>query len=212
MTLQNAVNRVPFANTLITVFSSSGNFVANAATQAAIVECWGGGGGSSGIQATGAGQVGVAGSGASGSYTRRAYTRSELAGTIAVTVGAGGSAGIQDAPGGSGGTTQFLGMSAQGGNGSFAPSVGNQAFTNFAASPGSATGGQVNIPGVAGWRQWGAFVGGEECVVSTPDVPGAFGTGIANGASGPVSGQNAPARNGLQAGPGRIIVTEFLRP
>lgn len=213
MTLQNSVYRVPFANTLITSLGGSQTFNPDPLMQCLIVECWGGGGGSSGIGATGGGQVGVASGGGSASYARKVFTRAEVTGPVTVTVGAAGAAGASGGgAGGNGGTTIFLTVNAGGGGGSNSPVIGSQVQCLGAGAGGTATGGDVNISGLRGWNNGGAFVSPNSCVFSSPGQNTAYGDIVGAGAAGNVAQQSSPGVSGVQGGAGRVIVTQFLRP
>lgn len=101
----------------VQVFSASGTYTPTPGTRSVIVEMVGGGGGSGGVPATGAGQGALSGTGASGSYAKGRFTTGFSG--VAVTVGAGGAAGVANGNGGNGGTSSFGAlMSAPGGGGS----------------------------------------------------------------------------------------------
>jgi hypothetical protein len=143
------------------------------ATQQAFAKVWGGGGGGGGVNGTA-----QSSGGSPGGYCEATFTG--LTSATTVTVGAAG-AGGNGTPtnGGTGGNSSFGSMTANGGGGGFASSSGGQSTVG---SPGSATGGSINLSGNGGS---GSISGGGG---SGGNAPGGGGPG---GAVGSINGTGA---------------------
>lgn len=176
----------------------------------ALVEVVGGGGGGGGF-VTGSSSVG--GGGGAGGYSRGYYASSDLASTIAVTVGAAGVAGATttgNTLGGTGGTSSFgshlSGTGGTGGAGS------TNTVSSAAYGPGgSGSGGSLNVdgnPGTVGVNTQthagtggGSFFGGGGAGgLNSTGLPGTVGGG---------GGGAGNAAKGGAGGAGRVLVWEF---
>jgi hypothetical protein len=221
-----------FGTIVETVLTTSGTWTKPAGLLA--LEAWvvGGGGGSGQAAATAAGQS-SAGSGGGGAGTAWAFygDPSVLPATVAYTVGVGGVAGAPT--GGTGGTSTFKLLTANGGAGGggtgagAAWGVGVQGGGGLATStePGSVAtlliaGGDgdqgVRAPhGIAtlAWR------GGAAGTMLAPFRPGSYTTGAAAavagrgpgaGALGPGSGASQAVQNGAAGAAGLIILREYF--
>ena len=190
------------------------------------------GGGSAGTGACTAANASCPGGGASGDYCELHQT-SAIPGTAAVTIGAGGIAGIASGlstNGGTGGNTSFGSLCiAQGGLGSLSgnTNVGTSQlfFPGGAASSGAADVGTLQVPGspgLAGLRLsatvampgYGAnsrFGGGGQTLANNAAGTRTAqpGNGYGSGASGPVSTSTAGSLVGAAGAPGLVIVWEF---
>lgn len=197
--------------------TASGTYTPPSNLLYAIVECVGGGGGSSGIDATGVGQVGVSAAGGGGGYSKKIYAKSALLPNVSVTIGAAGAAGAAGATnGGNGGTTTFLGMSAPGGDGGTNIAVGATAVC-FGTNGGVATGGDINItgssPGVYGYSNTvgGNFnMGYSGTSPYSSQVDQNAGNGYGGGGSSNWSDGSVAAKAGFAGSPGVVFITEFL--
>jgi hypothetical protein len=134
------------------LFTSSGTFTVPTGVTKVKVTVIGGGGGGGGCQAAG-GEAGGGGGGGGGAV--RLVTGLTPGGTVAVTVGAGGTA-ANDTAGGSGGTSSFGAFcSATGGSGGArrqnATSSNGNLSTQLGAAGGSGSGGDINASGTVGF-------------------------------------------------------------
>tara|TARA_R100001509_G_scaffold165462_1_gene147213 strand:+ start:2741 stop:4207 length:1467 start_codon:yes stop_codon:yes gene_type:complete len=160
------------------VFTSSGTWTRPSGITKIIIEGVGAGGGG------GAGEPGYApaAGGAAGGYFRKIIDVSSIS-SETVTIGAAGTAGSGSGNGGTGGTTSF-GSHASANGGSGGQGGG---FSNRAGNGGTATGGNVNISGGAG------FNAGYDNYNATAGNGGAsfFGGGGRGGAYTSQAGSNA---------------------
>lgn len=191
------------------------------------VEAVGGGGGGGGAPATTGTQSAMGGSGASGVYAKKWIPAHLLGSTEAVTVGAGGIAGLGStgAAGGPGGTSSFgAHCSANGGGGATtgtattatAVAGGGLASTtgvgDIVAAGSDGANGKVidgtNGVAVENSLSGASFFGGAR---RTSSGTGAGGNGQAYGAggSGATNRQSQSARDGGVGSAGAIIVTEY---
>ena len=184
----------------------------------AIVECVGGGGGSAGSgNVTPGTNIGLISPGSGAGYTKKTYARSALLPNVSVTIGAAGTAGAAGANnGGNGGDTTFLGMTAGGGLGGL--TVTPQTIPNSFEQPGgTATGGDINIPGAttgvfsyeaSGFGSTLSVFPSGYSVFSSPVMKTA-GNGYGGG-----GGSNyflgAGTHAGFAGSPGVVFITEFL--
>jgi hypothetical protein len=217
-------------NIVRTVITASGTYTKPADLKSLEVWCVGGGGGGGVAAATTAGQASGAGGGAGGGVASRLYKASDLAATVAYTVGAGGAGGTAGNGGnGLGGSpSTFAGLTGGGGNGGLfqaaTPSPGIGAGGGASAN---AVGGDLNLrsepgdTGIANPHNRIGFVlsgrGGSNffaTAVATPitnasaagpagNFPGGGGGGAGNGASQAIA-------NGGAGGAGAIILTEYF--
>lgn len=187
------------------------------------VICVGAGGAGGGIAAGATGQCGVGQPGGSGGVTRKLYLAADLAATETYVVGAGGT-GVSNAAGNSGGNTTFKGMTAGGGAGGNPGAVAaTVAVANTALSAGgTATGGDINIPGMS-HQQCARISAGD--ILSVPGPDGLYGSGGqgrytngnglagtgagAAGSGGWVSGAAAGPYAGGAGANGMIIIREY---
>lgn len=173
----------------IVTFTSSGTWTKDAGLKYIIVEGVGAGAGGNGYDTDGTGGPGVAGGGAG--YFKKVISAAALGATETVTIGAGGAAGQSSTSPTSG---------TDGGNTTF----GSHATANGGGRPtaGTATGGNINIPGEAG----GTTFGGNSFMGYGGNAAGAAGTGYGAGGSGGEDSSGAYAGVGTS---GIVIVTEY---
>lgn len=213
----------------IQVFTASGTYTPTSGTTKIVVEVQAPGGGSGGVPATSAGQNGVAGGGAAGSYARVYYTSGVTSQTV--TIGAAGAAGAAGAnPGGTGGTTSFGSLiSCPGGPGGTAGAVSSgagelAAASGFAAAPTISGGITLNTSVGQEGGQGVVFVvgstltggnGGTSQLGQSPvsgyvgAVGATPGKGYGSGASGGRLTASLSAIAGASGAPGIIIVLEY---
>jgi hypothetical protein len=202
--------------------TGSGTYTTPANVRAIEVELWGAGGGGGGAEGkNGEGGAGIAGGG--GGYVRKWIATPDA--TYAYAVGAGGTAGT-DTPGngGKGGDTTFgASLTAGGGAGGvLSLSIAQNDSSLAGAAGGSATGGDLNIPG--GGSSIRAIAGGRIGCKSNPGRSPVIGAGPAQtasnatGATSAIPGAGGDAgsaansstnRAGGAGGAGLIIVTEY---
>lgn len=214
--------------TAVTTINASATYIPTPGISYAIVEVQGGGGAAGGTPATGAGQVSVAGGGASGSYAKSFIAASSLGVSVAVTIGAGGAAVVGGA-GGAGGTTTFGSLvSCPGGGGAVAgiAAAASASSIAFGGGPlGVPTGATITaasgIPGASGFNIGNGLLSGSGggspmdhggngaagVGATTSGTSAIFGSGA--GGSGACAGQNAIARAGGAGGSGRVIIYEY---
>lgn len=188
--------------------AASTTYVPSSGVASALVEVWGAGGGGGG--ANGATNSGGAGGG--GGYASRAFAVT-TSWSIAITVGAGGTGGVNTSSGTSGSLTLF--------NSSVNPLTGNGGvgggFGSTGGAGGTGTGGTVNQTGWFGLS--GDAISG---LIPVPGVPGFLGVGYGGAwhstggsvggpaqgfaASGAGGGLSAAGGNGAQ---GLVRITEF---
>jgi len=198
-------------------FESNGTYTKPAGLKYIIIELVGGGGGGGGARITSQSSVGGAGGG--GGYSKRIMLASELASTVTVTVGNGGtvgSIGSNPTDGGAGGTTQFGSYcQATGGN------SGNGGMPEINKG-GQGSGGDVNLPGGNGYgtreqdypRCWagdsqfgvgGMSVSNRGTGTDAHIDPTGYGSG---GKGGYKSGGNSYSQ-GSTGNKGVVIITEY---
>lgn len=206
--LQNLINYLQFTQTNVVEITSSQNYTVPANVAAILVVATGGGGGSGGTAGVGFSQGAASGNGGGGGVCMRAYNRADLPSTVAVTIGAGGTAGAAgNNAGGNGGDTTFLGMTAGGGLGSAGgPNITGGAIVN-SASGGTATGGQLNIVCPAAQPRGILIIGTLAFSDSQRAIPV---TGFGVGALGQSQANNVFEQAGFVGFAGQVTIYEFL--
>lgn len=208
MTIQNALNNRLFYRLNIVTFDSSGIYTPGNAVVAVEVICTGGGGGSGGTEDTAGAEVVASGNGGGGGVTKRFYTRGDLLPSVSVTVGAqgpGGAVGVN--AGGNGGTTQFLGMNAGGGNGSPGGNRTNGSLQIAGQNGGTAIGGQLNIVCPTSAPRGIMNSSPVYPLYADPAIPI---TGFGRGAVGNIFGHFSPAAEGQPGQAGQVTIIEYL--
>ncbi|WP_343654535.1 hypothetical protein [Paraburkholderia caribensis] len=212
----------------VQVFTAGGTYTPTAGTNSVIVEVQAASGGSGGVAATGAGQMGASPGAGSGAYAKVRYT-SGFSG-VAVTIGAVGAAGAAGGNGGNAAATTFGALiSCPGGIGSNAGTAVSTGTTGLiaGATPTAAptiSGGTTLISLAGGGTPYSAQIGGAAIftagansilglggVLQTGSVTTAAvsGSGYGAGASGAVNGASASAAVGKAGQPAIVIVYEF---
>ena len=147
------------------VFTNSGTFTPTAGKTSFLVMATGGGGGGGGGGTGGVNNFGDGGGGGGGGTGWRMYNSTEMGGSAAVTIGAGGSQGGANGAGGAGGTTSLdpdgsgLTLSGRGGGG------GGGALVSGVSGGGGAGGGATNAQFSASGTG-GNFTGGRTVGIS----------------------------------------------
>lgn len=211
-----------FANTKVTVFTSSGTFTPDPKMIECEVTAFGGGGGGGGSTATGAGVVSTGSGGNGGAKAQRRLTRAQVGASQTVTIGAGGT-GVSGADGNPGGNTTFGALvSAKGGEGGFtaAAAAGVSAsgkvttqsatgdlrgWTHQATMAGYGNGAPFGVLGTSGQGELGGGVAG-----TVTSVGSAAGANTAAGGGGTLNVPSQPARTGGAGGSGLLVVREYL--
>ena len=188
------------SGTLVSVVSYSSSqtvTIPTGATQA-YVEMWGGSGGSGGVLSTGAFAQGSS-SGGGAAYLEKYLTSLTAGNTLALTIGAGGTAGVTSVSptaGGNGGSST-LGSGTQTISTLTAPGGGGSAALNYGA-PGAAasiaTGGDFNMPGQVGTGST------TTCASGQPPAGGVTGNARSFGARGSPNSLSAPGIAGTVGG------------
>jgi hypothetical protein len=218
----------------VTVFTSSGTWNKPTETDFAgvFVEVVGGGGGSGGCAATGASQTSSSGGGQGGAYARVWIPAADLASTVSVTIGNGGTAGgSTPSNGGTGGTTSFGGHASvpggEGGSqgGAAGPSSTTQnggddaqAFSGTAANPVFVAGsdGGTGLRFASSQSVYPGYGGGSALApqrgigaISSGQIAAVAGKLYGGGAAGPGNPDaSKSAQSGAAGGKGVCIVTE----
>ena len=219
MTTTNTINNLQISRVNISVFSASGIYTPPSNLLWCQVECCGGGGGGAGSAATSGTQVGVAAAGAGGGYARKVYARSSLTPNVSYTIGSGGAGGAAGQNSGTaGGSTTFLGITCNGGSGGVAVAVGTGNVSSSSVTGGTASGGDVNVPG--GNTQFQVLEpnnkiesshGGTSVLSTTSGTGnGLVGQLYGGGGGGNVRTPSQAAVAGNAGAAGVVIITEFL--
>jgi hypothetical protein len=217
-----ASNQMPVINEIVVQkFTASGTYTPTAGAQYALVEAVGGGAGGGGSDSGTAPNAGAAGGGGAGGYCRKLFSAPT---SQTVTIGGGGTGGAAGTNSGNPGVATTFGtlLTASGGTGG--SGSGHANLPNGGGpggAGGSATGGDVNMTGGAGWT--GIIFGSTSTAVSGAGGTSFYGvggasvregqTGIAGssfgsgGSGGAASSTNEGGGNG--AG-GLVIVTEYI--
>jgi hypothetical protein len=189
-----------------------------------IVEMVGGGGGGGGAEGTTSNAAGAAGGGGAG-YSKKKIATPVLGATETITVGGGGAGGPSTpSTGATGGQSSFGShASANGGAGGGAQNAGTAAAFSISGLGGSATNGDINIPGKPGLYgtrlDATASIGGEGGASllgfgARPGVSanadGADAGNYGGGGSGARTSNNNTDRPGGKGGNGVVIVWEYI--
>lgn len=189
------------------IFTSTGTYTPSTGMLYCIVEAVAGGGAGGGC----ANNTSAGTGGAYGGYSRALFAAVTIGASKSVTIGAGGT-GVSGGTGGTGGTTSITGLiTCNGGVGGI-----STAAIALGGVGGTATGGDINIPGIAGgYTSFGAGVSGYGAsgILGSGGIsrlgasdPGAVGTGFGSGGSG---GFGQTGATGGAGAPGIVIITEF---
>lgn len=205
------------------------------------VRCIGAGGAGGAVALTGALQYAAAAGGGGGGYVEKWFPANALSSTETVVVGTGATApSAGNTAGGNGGNSSFTGggvpMTAGGGSGgqgsganasqtSSATAGALSAITSIPGAGGTATGGDVNVPGGSGQPglimaseiRFGSWGGAAGFGYAPPRVQGLQSTGAAGqagqgyggGGAGATNGASQAARAGGAGANGLVIVVTF---
>jgi hypothetical protein len=189
-------------------FTASGTFVVPTGVSQVEVELWGGGSGSF------ASAAGVAsGGGSGGGYARKRITGLTQGQQIAISVGAGGTAGGVGGPAPSAGGTSSFGslVSATGGSLNYLATTSSP--QNGATPPGIGVGGDTLLSGSAGQAGSGSQggLGGAGAMGGTQNsgTTGVAGLFPGGGASGAGTGANGSTPYAGAAGAGGLVVVRW---
>jgi hypothetical protein len=161
----------------VQILTTTGTYIPTVGMTYCTVELQGPGGGAGG-SAAGASQYGIGGNGAGGGYCRKLFTAANIGASAAVVLPAGGAGGVGNNPGATASNATFIpvgpGAALTAGGGAGGLSESNIVIPTV-ASPvqgqgGTATGGDINIPGEDGDQ-------GVIFVVSTNNAVGNNGAG-----------------------------------
>lgn len=225
--LQTGATSNPLSVIGILVLTSSGSYVKPANLKFLDVCVVGGGGGGTRAAVTSAGQSTAGGGGGGGGVVQKLYRASDLSASEPCTVGAGGV--IATGVGQPGGNSTFKGLTAGGGGGGGGLLAASASFaiTPGRGTPGSAAGGDLNIPGGRGGYGYanlgavGNAQGGEagQSFFTTPNtmpIVGGFSGGAivagifpGGGACGESNGPSLSASSGQPGAAGCIIIKEY---
>lgn len=211
------------------IFTTSGTYFPSAGMVSVEVETVGGGGGSGGALGSAAPGAAAGGGGGAGGYTKRVYTAAQIGTSCVVVVGAGGVGGAAGNNGGTGGgatgfvpgnaTTLNL-ISGSGTGGAGGPTSTVITTGGFPGSGGTATGGDINVPGDNAGVS--LVMGGSSVAIGASGASSRYGaggliggtqansnpgTGYGSGASGAAAA--VTSRAGANGAPGICIITEY---
>ncbi|HCU6160563.1 TPA: hypothetical protein OU131_003353 [Escherichia coli] len=161
----------------IQVFYSSGIYNPTPGTKKVIVEMVGGGGGSAGSRAAGAGQVAVGGAGGAGSYAKGSFTQNFNG--VQVTVGTKGAGGtVSGTYASDGGTSSFGSLISAAGGAAGQPAGPTSSFPfSTVAAVVSAGANGANIIGTPGQGASASVVVNASVVIESPGGSSQFGAG-----------------------------------
>ena len=188
----------------VTVFLAGGTWTKDPAATQMEVEVWGGGGAAGNGAVAAAGTATSGGGGGGGGGKRRGRFRSaDMAGSVAVTVGAAGVRGTGNgATGGQGGTSSFgTLLRAFGGGGGAGGNAGGAAGGGGAGDNNAGNSATAGSAGTGGGT-FGAAGGGGGSAGGSERVGGGGGGGCAVGGAGGGGGYAADAGSGGAAGGG----------
>lgn len=225
-TLATTADSIIFGNVDRQVFTSSGTWTRPANAIRVFVQVQAAGGGSGGVASTGAGQAACAPGGSGGEYAEGFLTPATAGASVAVTVGAGGTAASAGAnTGGDGGNSSFGALiTCVGGTGSAGATASSGASIGAPNGGTGGTGGDFRVAGGDGgngqvisgvpvkYNGGGyAFLGGARRAsgVAATTTTGFNGYPYGGGASGPANGASQAAVAGSTGASGVVIVTTF---
>lgn len=179
-------------------FTSSGTWTKPANLKFIEIEVLGGGGAGGGVPTTSAGTSSAGAGGGAGGYARKKILAGDLGATETVTIGAGGT-GVASGNGNTGGQTTFGAHVTAGGGagGSVGLALGSSFVGYVGGTGGSATGGDLNVPGGAG--DLGIMNGNLNVALSGKGADSAIG-GRGATAVGGTSNSNGNAAGGYGSG------------
>ena len=178
----------------------------------------GAGGGTGASPLTAAAQGSACSGAGGGGVSHKLYKASDLGATVSITVGPGGAT----TPA-AGSASIFGGQNGGGGGAGVILTAGTQGVGNGGAG-GTASGGDVNIPGAPGGIAWrlltsATSVGGDggesaltnriSAAASSTTTPGVVGTFPGGGARGGCNGASQAAAVGAIGGAGAVILLEY---
>lgn len=211
----------------VDVFTASGTWTKPAGAHKIMVELVGGGGAGGGSTATSTGQYGFGDGGGGGEYARGWLDPGSVTGTVAVTVGAGGTG--TSAAGNTGGTSSFGAYMTAIGGGGGSTRPNNASAPQWSQNRGVRTGGSGGTGGSNAVRVFGgcggagfsisvtAFTGGDGGASAlgggTPyNAPGGdAGRIYGGGGTGAGIGASTAARNGGAGAAGLVVVTTYFQ-
>lgn len=207
------------------VFTAGGTWSKPAGAKSVRVQVQGGGGAGGGAAVTAASQVSGGAGGQGGAYAEQTFDASALAASVAVTVGAGGTA-VSGGTGNAGATSSFgASVSAAGGGGGAANGAGGTPFTVLGANGAQTMVGAIQIPGSPGdsCSRLGTVVGqvipgqGGDSKLGFGGAGGALtgaagdpGLGYGGGGGGGTNPPSTAARAGGAGAAGVVIVTTYF--
>jgi len=221
----DAMNLTKYGKINVQRFIASGTYTPSAGMITCIIEVQGGGGGGGTAPAAASGQASSASGGGGGCYVRSFFTAAEIGASRAVTIGAGGGAGVAGSPSSVGTLISANGGSpglARGSNAAIYSGVDGGAGSSTASStktalvvPGSDggspfTGGTLGMSGSGGGSHFGGATTGRNTVSAGQSQPGNPGSLYGGGGSGGVVASTGAAAAGGTGGAGIVIITEFL--
>lgn len=227
LALPAAIVRNPIAQT---IFASSGVWTRPNRLRKVVVEVQAGGGGGGGTASTGTHGFAAAAGGAGGGYSRKLIDATALGATETVTVGSGGAGGLLGANTGQTGGTSSFGSHCQALGGEGGEGCVNLTTSQWILSGlgGSASGGDINIPGESGepgmnlaygdvaldeflfqGGRGGASQLGRHDRRNKLTADGSDGSGYGSGGGGGASSAGGAGRVGGDGAPGAVIVWEY---
>lgn len=219
-----AMNQFSQVNIQSFITAGTATYTPTTGMKYCVAECIGGGAAGGGAQATGAGNVSVAGGGGSGQYSLAVFTAATIGASQTVTIGAGGTAN-SGATGGNGGTSSLGALlTSGGGSGGVSGASGIVSSANggtggsggtgsvFTSRGNSGLGAAASVAGTIGFSGAGAnsqFGAGGTGLYSGSGA-GNAGTGHGSGGGGGMNQASQSATNGGVGQPGAIIITEYI--